>query len=81
MVVELAGLGVETCFWPLYEVEDQSYKLNYKPKKKLPIADWLFIQGRFRHLKDHKWSHLVDDFQMRVDEQWDWLLDQVSATE
>ncbi len=74
MGVELAGLGVETCFWPLYEVEDQKYKVNYRPKKKLPVADWLFTQGRFRHLKDAKWSHLVDDFQTRVDEQWDLLL-------
>jgi len=76
MAVELAGLGVETCFWPLYEVEDQNYKVNYEPKKKLPVTDWLFTQGRFRHLKDAKWSHLVEDFQTRVDEQWDLLLHQ-----
>ncbi len=81
MAVELAGLGVETCFWPLYEVEDQSYKVNYKPKKKLPVADWLFTQGRFRHLKDHKWSHLVEEFQTRVDELWDLLLGREAPTD
>jgi len=73
MAVESAGLGVETCFWPLYEFEDQKYKINYRPKQKLPVTDWLFTQGRFRHLKEEKWSHLVDEFQTRVDEQWDWL--------
>ncbi len=81
MGVESARLGVETCFWPSYEVEDQSYKINYKPKKKLPVTDWLFTQGRFRHLQDTKWSHLVTDFQTRVDEQWDWLLGQEAATQ
>lgn len=74
MAVEAARLGVDTCFWPLYEVEDKKYTLNYKPGKKLPITDWLFIQGRFEHLKDEKCSHLVNDLQARVDEQWDCLL-------
>ena len=74
-------LHLETCFWPLYEVEDQNYKVNYEPRKKLPVTDWLFTQGRFRHLKDAKWSHLVEDFQTRVDEQWDWLLGRQVATE
>jgi len=74
MAVELARLGVETCFWPLYEVEDQTYKVNYKPKKKPPVTDWLATQGRFRHLKDPKWTHLVEEFQTRVNELWELLL-------
>ncbi len=81
MAVESARLGVDTCFWPLYEVEDQKFKINYTPKEKLPVTDWLFTQGRFRHLKDDKWSHLVEDFQTRVDEQWDWLLACQTKTE
>lgn len=80
MAVESARLGVETCFWPLYEVENGDYKINYKPREKLPAADWLFTQGRFRHFKDPKWAHLIDDFQSRVDEQWDWLIEQESRT-
>ena len=73
MAVESAKLGVDTCFWPLFEVVDQKYKLNYTPKEKLPVTDWLFTQGRFRHLKDKKWAHMVEEFQARVDEQWDRL--------
>lgn len=76
MAVESARLGVDTCFWPLYEVEGGSYKINYKPKEKPPVSEWLFTQGRFRHLKDEKWAHLIEDFQAQVDEQWEWLLAQ-----
>jgi len=76
MAVESASLAVETRFWPLYEVEGGSYKVNYKPKQNKPVTDWLFTQGRFRHLKNPQWAHLIDEFQSRIDEQWEWLLGQ-----
>jgi len=76
MAVECARNGVETCFWPLYEVEDGQYQVNYKPKQKLPVTDWLFTQGRFKHLRDPQWGAVIDQFQQDVDRQWDWLLRQ-----
>lgn len=76
MAVESARLGVDTCFWPLYEVENGSYKVNYKPKEKPPVSEWLLTQGRFRHLKEEKWAYLIKDLQTQVDEQWQWLLAQ-----
>ncbi|MEN6426606.1 MAG: thiamine pyrophosphate-dependent enzyme [Phycisphaerales bacterium] len=79
MAVETARCGVETCFWPLYEVEDGKYKINYKPKQKTPVADWLFSQGRFKHLQSPKFAGLIETFQRQVDEQWTWLLAQEAA--
>jgi pyruvate ferredoxin oxidoreductase beta subunit len=76
MAVESASLAVETRFWPLYEVEGGAYTVNYKPKQKKPVSDWLFTQGRFRHLKNPQAAHLIDELQLRIDEQWDWLLTQ-----
>jgi len=43
---------------------------------KYRLKDWLFTQGRFRHLKNPKWAYLIDEFQSRIDVQWDWLLKQ-----
>jgi pyruvate ferredoxin oxidoreductase beta subunit len=38
--------AVKCCAWPLYEVENGVYTLNYDPKdKKTPVADWLKKQG------------------------------------
>ncbi len=49
--IALAKEAVMSCYWPLYEVENGKYKINYKPgKKKTPVADWLKKQGRFAHL-------------------------------
>ena len=76
MAVESARLSVETRYWPLYEIENGSYKINYKPKDKLPIKDWVLSQGRFAHLKNEKWQSVLDDFQKEVDSNWEWLLKQ-----
>jgi len=79
MAVEVARIGVETRYWPLYEVEDGNYRLNYRPKEELPITEWIFLQGRFRHLKDPKWRSVVDELQRQVDEHWNWILKQAAA--
>lgn len=49
-IMEICKLGVETCYWPLFEVDHGKWILNYEPKKKLPIEDFLRPQGRFKHL-------------------------------
>jgi len=78
--VESARNAVETCFWPLYEVENQNYRVNYVPKNKLPLRDWLLTQGRFKHLKAPRFAPLIDQMQRQVDRQWKWLLDQQART-
>jgi len=67
-------LAVETCFWPLFEVENGMYKLNYKPKEKLPVEEWLKRQGRFRHLFRPENRHVIDELQAEVDRRWERLL-------
>jgi pyruvate ferredoxin oxidoreductase beta subunit len=72
--VEITQLAVDTCYWPLYEVEDGQWRLTYKPKEKLPVAEWLKRQGRFRHLLREENQALVDQFQADVDRRWERLL-------
>jgi pyruvate ferredoxin oxidoreductase beta subunit len=73
MAVELARLGVETSYWPLYEVIDGQYKINYTPKEKVPVTEWMFLQGRFKHLQKPENRHIVDAFQKDVDRNWAWI--------
>ncbi len=71
--VELAKIATDTCVWPLYEVENGKYKLNYKPKEKKPILEWIKPQGRFRHLFKEENAWVLEEFQKKVDEEWEEL--------
>ncbi|UCE42822.1 MAG: pyruvate ferredoxin oxidoreductase [Candidatus Aminicenantes bacterium] len=71
--VELAKIAVDTCVWPLYEVENGKYKLNYKPKEKKSILEWIKPQGRFRHLFREEYAWVLEEFQKKVDEEWEEL--------
>jgi len=64
-------LAVETCIFPLYEVDDgRTWKINIKPRDKKPVKDYLRLQGRFRHLKEESISLIQDE----VDKKWARLL-------
>jgi len=73
-LMEICKLAVESCVWPLYEVENGEWKLTYEPKKKLPVEDYLKPQGRFSHLfkKGNDW--MIQEWQNSVDKKWEKLL-------
>ena len=73
-LMEICRLGVETCYWPLFEVEEGRWRLSYEPKNKLPIEDFLRPQGRFRHLFRPENEGLIEAFQNEVDRRWEELL-------
>ncbi len=73
-LMDLNKLAVETCFWPLYEIIDGKYILNYKPKNKLPVADFLKKQGRFKHIFKAGNEFMIEEIQAEVDKRWSELL-------
>ncbi len=75
----LSRLAADTCYWPLYEVENGVYKINYKPKEKKPVVDFLRPQGRFKHLfaRENEW--LLQKGQEDVDREWESLLKEAGA--
>jgi len=72
--IRMARLAVETCFWSLYEVEDGRWRLTHKPREKRLIMEWLKPQGRFKHLFKPENRHIIEEFQAKVDEDWNNLL-------
>ncbi|AGI48153.1 Pyruvate:ferredoxin oxidoreductase-related 2-oxoacid:ferredoxin oxidoreductase, beta subunit [Thermoplasmatales archaeon BRNA1] len=79
--ISISKLAVETCVWPLFEVVDGEYALSSESQRiadgkveKKPITDWIDAQGRFKHLKDERWSNIVEEIQADVDKRWNKLL-------
>ncbi|HUT03731.1 MAG TPA: thiamine pyrophosphate-dependent enzyme [bacterium] len=72
--LEVLKMAVETRFWPLFEVVDDKWKITYKPKEKVPIVEWLKMQGRYAHLMKPGNEHIIEEFQASIDKQWDDLL-------
>jgi pyruvate ferredoxin oxidoreductase beta subunit len=69
--IEMAKLAVETCFWPLYEIENGKWTLNYDPKeRKKPIMEWLKTQSRFQHLTAPDKEEVVKKIQEEIDREW-----------
>ncbi len=73
-ILNICQLAVDTCFWPLFEVIEGEWIINYTPRKKLPIEDFLRPQGRFKHLFKPGKEQLIADIQAEVDRRWDDLL-------
>lgn len=73
MYVEYAKLAVETNFWPLYEIENGNYIINYTPKERKPIEEFLKGQGRFKHLFTPENKHVIEEMQKIVDSEFERL--------
>lgn len=72
--VEIAKLGVQTGFWPVYEVEDGVFRQTVKVANKKPIEEFLKPQGRFKHLFAPGNEALLAEIQADVDRAWDALM-------
>jgi hypothetical protein len=74
--IEMAKMAVDSCMWPLYEIENGKYKLNYRPAKKIPVTDFITPQGRYKHLFMPGNEHVLAQIQKHTDEDWEKLLAQ-----
>ena len=77
-LLKICQLAVDTNYWPLFEVIDGKWILNYEPKKKLPIEDFLRPQNRFRHLFKPGNEELIVAFQNEVDRRFEELVKKCS---
>jgi pyruvate ferredoxin oxidoreductase beta subunit len=73
-LMEISKLAVDTRFWPIYEVENGKYKINYIPSDFSPVEDFLKIQKRFSHLfKDPSGQKVIEEIQRKIDLDWERL--------
>ena len=74
--VKIGRLMVESCVFPLYEIEEGRLTLTgkslsiAKSGRKKSVDEYIALQGRFRKITPEQ----AAAFQRRVDEKWDSLL-------
>lgn len=78
--VNMSKLAVDTLFWPLYEWENGTYKVNIKPREPKPLEDFLRPQARFSHLFKKGNEPLVEEFKAEITKQWERLLRREQAS-
>ena len=74
LAIEACKVGVDCCYWPLYDYEDGKYTINYKPAEKVPVKTWMEMQGRFAHLKKPGNEDVIEALQQEIDRRWERLL-------
>ena len=70
------GAAVNSCYFPLFEIEEGITTLNYNPEtsgKKIPVIDWLSMMGRTKHLAKEPYGEIVKEIQTEVDRRWERL--------
>jgi len=79
--IQLSKAAVDSCFWPLFEVEHGKYRLNYRPEPVAPLQEFLKPQARFKHLFTPGNEHLLKELEKGVQEDWKNLLMHCGETE
>ena len=65
--------AVDSCFFPLYEIERGITTISYDPEekgKKIPVADWLKQMGKTKHLLKTECKPELEAIQNEVDRRW-----------
>lgn len=65
--------AVDSCYFPLYEIERGITTLNYDPeakKKKIPVSDWFAMMGRTKHLTKEEYAPITEEIQAEIDRRY-----------
>jgi len=66
LTIEIGRMAVESGVFPLYEVINGEYRLNYDFTDLKPVREYMKPQRRFRHLT----GDIIDKIQARVEEEY-----------
>ncbi len=68
--IKISRLAVETRIFPIYEIENGKYRLNYVTARPRPVEEYLATQERYAHLLKPENRHLLEEFKKMVEERW-----------
>jgi pyruvate ferredoxin oxidoreductase alpha subunit len=65
--------AVNSCFFPLYEIERGVTTITYNPEeknKRVAISEWLKYMGKTKHLLKEENKEILMDFEEEVEKRW-----------
>jgi len=65
--------AVNSCFFPLYEIEHGVTNITYNPEeknKRVPLSDWLKQMGKTKHMTKPEYEEAYKSFEGEVDRRW-----------
>ncbi|WP_037985652.1 thiamine pyrophosphate-dependent enzyme [Thalassobacillus devorans] len=68
--------AVDSCFFPLYEVEKGKTVITYDPEarnKREPVSEWLKYLGKTKHLLKPENEAIYHEFEAEVEKRWNRL--------
>lgn len=72
--IAVSDIATDSLVFPLYEIiNGRELNITYRPKNIIPVRDYLGVQGRFKHLFKKEYEYLIDEWQKRVDADWEYL--------
>lgn len=68
--------AVDSCFFPVYEIEEGLTTISYDPEKtgkKVEVSEWLAMMRKAKHLLKPENAEHLKDFQSEIDRRWNRL--------
>ncbi|CEG26601.1 thiamine pyrophosphate-dependent enzyme [Bacillus sp. B-jedd] len=65
--------AVNSCFFPLYEIEQGKTTITYDPEarnKRIPASDWLKYMGKSKHLLKEENKEMLAAFETEIENRW-----------
>jgi pyruvate ferredoxin oxidoreductase alpha subunit len=74
--LQILQKSVDSCFFPVYEIENGLTTLSYDPEKmgkKIPVSQWLEMMSKEKHLLKPENAQHLKEFQNEIDRRWNRL--------
>ncbi|RDU38367.1 pyruvate synthase [Neobacillus piezotolerans] len=65
--------AVNSCFFPLYEIEQGKTAITYNPEeknKRVPASEWLKYMGKSKHLLKEENKEMLAVFEKEIEKRW-----------
>jgi pyruvate ferredoxin oxidoreductase alpha subunit len=65
--------AVDSCFFPLYEIEQGETTITYDPEaknKRVELSEWLKMMGKTKHLLTEANAPMLKEFETEVERRW-----------